>query len=80
MHFDSNKRVIGATRLHFGLVSGQFDFNIGVMYGETVVIQISTNLEGWLPIQTNTLSGTPIYFSDPQSIANGTRFYRVQLE
>jgi len=24
--------------------------------------------------------GSPIYFSDPQSIANGARLYRVQLQ
>jgi len=64
----------------FGFVSGQFGFNIGGMSGETVVIQASTNLQTWIPIQTNTLETTPFYFSDPQSNTNFVRFYRVQIQ
>ncbi|MGA2177765.1 MAG: immunoglobulin domain-containing protein [Verrucomicrobiota bacterium] len=65
---------------HLGFVSGQFGFNIGGMSGQTVVVETSTDLQSWIPIQTNTLGGSPIYFSDPQPGTNSARFYRVQVQ
>jgi hypothetical protein len=43
-----------------------------------VVIQASTDLQTWLPLQTNLLGSGPLYFSDSQSPANVQRFYRAQ--
>ena len=47
--------------------------------GLNVVIQASTDLKTWMPLQTNLLGSGPLYFSDPQSTTNAQRFYRAQL-
>jgi len=46
---------------------------------DTAVIQASTDLQTWIPLQTNLLGSGPLHFSDPQSPANVRRFYRAQL-
>ena len=62
----------------FGMRAGHFGFNLGGTGGQTVVIETSTNLTGWLPLLTNTLGATPFYFSDPGT-PNARRFYRARL-
>jgi hypothetical protein len=44
-----------------------------------VVIQASTDLQTWIPLQTNQLGSATFHFSDPQSTTNVQRFYRAQL-
>jgi hypothetical protein len=44
-----------------------------------MVIQCSTDLQTWIPLQTNPLGSGPLYFSDPQSTTNVQRFYYAQL-
>jgi hypothetical protein len=44
-----------------------------------VVVEGSTNLSTWLPLQTNTLGSGPFYFSDPGTGAFPWRFYRVRV-
>jgi hypothetical protein len=42
-------------------------------------VSVCTNLASpaWQPIQTNTLTDAPLYFSDPQWKNYSRRFYRV---
>jgi hypothetical protein len=47
--------------------------------GSNVVIQVSTDLQTWIPLQTNPLGSGLLYFSDLQSTTNVRRFYRIQL-
>jgi hypothetical protein len=47
--------------------------------GSNVVIQASTDLHTWTPLQTNLLGSGPLHFSDTNTAANAQRFYRVQL-
>ena len=47
--------------------------------GSNVVIQASTDLSTWIPLQTNLLGSGPFQFSDPQSPGNARRFYRAQM-
>jgi hypothetical protein len=47
--------------------------------GSNVVIQASTDLQTWIPLQTNLLGSGPLHFSDAQSPANVRRFYRAQI-
>jgi hypothetical protein len=62
----------------FGVTNGAFGFDISGPPGSNLVIQASTDLQAWIPLQTNTLGGNGLfYFSDPQSSANGRRFYRA---
>jgi hypothetical protein len=63
-----------------GLQAGHFGFDIGGVGGQTVVVEASTNLITWLPLQTNTLTIGSLYFSEPNYAAFTHRFYRVRLE
>jgi len=54
-------------------------FNVIGLAGSNVVIQASTDLQTWIPLQTNLLGTGPLYFSDSQFPANPRRFYRVQF-
>jgi DNA-binding beta-propeller fold protein YncE len=63
----------------FGFTNGVFGFDVAGPSGSNVVIQASTDLQTWIPLQTNLLGSGPLYFSDAQSPANVQRFYRVQL-
>ena len=60
-----------------GLVSNQFGFHFTGLPGQVVVLEGSTDLLHWSPLQTNTLDRSPIYFSEPWSVQNSHRFYRL---
>jgi len=62
---------------NLGFRSGRFGFNISGPVGETVVVQSSSDLVNWTAEGTNTLGSGPFYFSDPESSAPGSRFYRL---
>jgi hypothetical protein len=68
-----------STGAAFGFTNGVFGFNVTGPSGSNVVIQASTDLQTWIPLQTNLLGSGPLYFSDPQSTTNARRFYRAQL-
>jgi DNA-binding beta-propeller fold protein YncE len=63
----------------FGFTNGVFGFNVSGPSGANVVIQASTDLHTWIPLQTNLLGSGPLYFSDAQSTTNARHFYRVRL-
>ncbi len=64
---------------NFGFQANAFGFDITGISNQAVVIQTCTNLvsPNWLPIQTNVLNGSPVYFSDPQWTNYSGRFYRL---
>ena len=63
------------TRQHV-LTNGQFQFRLTGTSGETYVLQGSTNLTNWTPLQTNT---TPLYdYTDPNTNLHN-RFYRAAV-
>jgi sugar lactone lactonase YvrE len=63
----------------FGIVSNQFGFNLGGAFGQTIVVDGSTNLVDWLPLGTSTMSGSLIYFTDPTWTNFPSHFYRARL-
>jgi hypothetical protein len=63
----------------FGVSAGQFGFNLAGPSGLVVIIEASTNLVNWLPIQTNALINGQVRFTDPQSRAFSKRFYRARF-
>ena len=63
----------------FGFTNGVFGFSVVGPSSSNVVIQASTDLRTWIPLQTNLLGSGLFYFSDPRSPANVRRFYRAQL-
>jgi hypothetical protein len=62
-----------------GFTNGVFGFNISGPAGSGITIDYSTNLQNWIPLQTNLLGNAPFYFTDPQSTAAQQRFYRARL-
>ena len=64
----------------FGVRTNQFGFNLTWASGRVVVVEACTNLTNpvWVPVQTNTLAGGPIYFTDAQWTDHSSRFYRLR--
>jgi hypothetical protein len=58
--------------------NGQFGFRAGGPAGQVVVIEASTNLRTWTPLQTNTLGATSLSFTDLNAPLFPTRFYRLR--
>jgi hypothetical protein len=59
--------------------TNQFSFYVDWASGQNVVVGGCTNLSNpiWSPLQTNMLTGSPWYFSDPQWTNYPSRFYRA---
>jgi hypothetical protein len=51
----------------FGFTNGVFGFDVSGPSASNVVIQATTDLQTWIPLQTNLFGTGPLYFSDPQS-------------
>lgn len=62
-----------------GVRTNQFSFYVDWAGGESVVVEGCTNLSHpvWSPLQTNLLSSSSWYFSDPQWTKYPSRFYRA---
>jgi hypothetical protein len=61
----------------FGVRTNRFGFDITGSSGLVIVVEACTNLANpvWSPLQTITLTGSPVYFSDPQWTNYKRRFY-----
>ena len=65
----------------FGIHSNQFGFAAAGLPGQVLVIEASTNLTNWLPIQSNTVPANGrIIFSDGNSGLFNPRFYRARYQ
>lgn len=51
---------------------------INLTTSQTVVVEASTNLVDWLPVQTNSMTAGPTYFNDSHSADYPARFYRAR--
>jgi hypothetical protein len=56
-----------------------FGFGWSAIAGQTVVIQASTNLLDWAPLETNEAGLGPAWFMDPAAPNIPTRFYRLRV-
>jgi uncharacterized repeat protein (TIGR03803 family) len=65
---------------NFGIQSNAFGFNFTGVSNQTAVIEFGTNLTlpVWLPLQTNLLTGAPLYFFDSELNAKPNAFYRIR--
>ena len=63
-----------------GVRTNQFGFKITWASGMDVAVEACTNLTSpvWVPLQTNTLTGDRLYFSDPGWTNQPARFYRLR--
>lgn len=57
------------------LSGGQFSFTLAGVAGQAYVVQASTNLLDWIPVQTNT---APFTFVDAKAAGFSRRFYRAR--
>ena len=63
-----------------GVRTNQFGFTITGTSNLVIVVEACTNLTtlAWVHLQTNTLSGGPLYFSDSQWTNSPRRYYRLR--
>jgi len=59
--------------------TNQFGFNVSGAFGQTIVVEGSTNLVDWLPLSTSVMSGSLFYFSEPGWTNFPSRYYRARL-
>jgi hypothetical protein len=64
----------------FGAMAGGFSFDIAGTSNLVVVVESCGDLarQAWVPLQTNTLGGGTLHFSDPQWARYPERFYRLR--
>lgn len=71
--------VIITTNSDFGFNSGQFGFDVSAGALQMLVINSSTDLVNWVPLETNVLHSPILYFSDPSGGSFNNRFYQAEL-
>lgn len=64
----------------FGVRSNAFGFTVTGRSNDSVVVEASPNLStpNWESVQTNILSGEPVYFRDAGATNQPSRFYRLR--
>jgi hypothetical protein len=70
---------IVAVNAGFRILTNQFGFSLEGAFGQTIVVDGSTNLVDWTPLFTNTAGSNSFYFWDPASVVIPRRFYRARL-
>ena len=60
-------------------VDHQFGFNLSGAFGQTLVVDSSTNLLNWTTLTPNTAGDIPWYFIDPASTNRPWQFCRARL-
>jgi uncharacterized delta-60 repeat protein len=66
---------------NFGFSDTHFAFYYSGPAGVEVVVEQSSDFNQWIPVLTNTLSTTPLLFTDPGSVrGDGSRFYRLRRQ
>jgi len=60
------------------LTNGNFSFRVAGSAPAGVVIQLSTNLTQWLPVQTGSLSGGNLFYTNPGAAVAPQRFFRAE--
>jgi hypothetical protein len=63
----------------FGVRTNHFGFNITGTSNLVTVVKTCADMSNpvWTPLQTNNLTGAPLYFADPQWTNYQSRFYRL---
>ncbi|MDB6021107.1 MAG: hypothetical protein JWQ04_964, partial [Pedosphaera sp.] len=62
------------------LTNGHFQFTLNGSSATSAIIQGSTNLITWIPLQTNTPFTGTVQFDDANATSYSDRFYRVQIQ
>jgi hypothetical protein len=64
---------------NLGMTSNGFAFQFSPPIGTTYIISASSDLANWTAIATNTVSNSPVVFTDPASTNQSLRFYQVAV-
>jgi hypothetical protein len=72
--------VIHSGDASFGFQPAGFGFNWSAIAGQNVVIEGSTDMANWLPLQTNIAAGGAAYFVDPGATNSQHKFYRLRAQ
>ena len=72
--------VFVTTNSNFTPINHQFVLNLTGPPGSNTVISASTNLQTWVPLTTNQLSGGTLQFTDKLATNYLNRFYRANLK
>lgn len=60
-----------------GFGTNGFGFNLTWAAGQSVVVETSSDLLNWVPLQTNVLTAATFFFADPVAPRSPHQFYRV---
>ena len=60
-----------------GMSASGFSFQLSAPVGRTYIIQASTDLENWTPINTNVSAAEKMFFTDSFATNYSRRYYRV---
>jgi hypothetical protein len=61
--------------------SGQLQTTLSrLSAGETIVLEVSTNLQNWTPMQTNTVSGSTLSFTNAINPALKSQYFRTRVQ
>jgi hypothetical protein len=63
----------------FGVLSNRFGFSVDGLAGWTVIVERSSDLRQWFPVQTNLMNSNRMYWSDSDWAQLPLQFYRVRL-
>jgi hypothetical protein len=61
------------------ITNGQFGFWINGNTGPDYIIEVSTNLTSWTPVNTSSSPSLPYFWADTNSLSSPSLFYRVML-
>ena len=64
----------------FGIVTNDFRFEVAGLVGQVVILEGSTSLVNWIPVQTNVINLVPSTFDDFGAGSTPQQFYRARLQ
>ncbi len=70
--------IVAGSLTDFTVVGGLYTFTLHWLDGLAVTAEYSSNLVDWIPFATATVSGGTVQFTDPSTMTDPQRFYRVR--
>jgi hypothetical protein len=61
-----------------GVAGGEFTFTVAWNMGQVMIVQMSSDLQNWTPVQTNTMTTPYFQVTIPAPTAPGGTFFRVK--
>jgi hypothetical protein len=71
--------VVQTNSANVTISNGRVNLGFNVPAGQTFVIEASTNLMNWVPIETNSVSDAPLRVNDAAAAGQDQRYYRLRF-